>query len=357
MSPPSADDQVRFLVDLQRLLDEGSFVSTYKLALLIALAEVSIEDCDDSGEPHTVRIRRLAEIFVRLYWRQVVPYMPAARPARGRVLLAATGKQAAILNRIESDHRRFSGSLPALQRDQRSWDRLLASIAGRIVRMPLWRLQTVGSAQLQFLYKRGHDPGEIVLSAGVAFCFRRFHPLIKELVQARWTRFVERIPGNHELIGHANDLGEFLFGSERRSLADAQAILRDVQESRCLYCRRVVGKDAAVDHFIPWSRYPVDLGHNLVLSHARCNSSKSDSLAAFEHLERWCDRNVENAELLGARFGEKGIAQNLHATWQITRWAYGQAASARAQVWRDDRENLVALDGRWRFLPGIGALG
>lgn len=355
MNPPTAADQVRFLIDLQRLLDEGSFVSTYKLALLMSLAQVSVEDCDDSGSPHTTSTRRIAEVFVRLYWRQALPYVPAARSARGRVLLAATGKQAAILNRVANEHRRFAGSLPSLMRDERAWDRLLSAVARTIEIMPLWRLQTLGSKRHEFLYRQGRDPHEIVLSPGVAYCFRRFLPLVKELVQARWMQFVVRIPGNHDLIGDANDLGEFLFGSERRSLTEVQAILRDVQESRCLYCERAVGKDAAVDHFIPWSRYAVDLGHNFVLSHARCNANKSDSLAAFEHLQRWCDRNLEHAHQLADRFDEKAIAHNLSASWQIARWAYEQAESARAQVWTDHRKNLATLDARWRVLPGVGA--
>ena len=39
MGIPSADDQVRFLRDVQALLEDGQFVATYKYALLIALAE------------------------------------------------------------------------------------------------------------------------------------------------------------------------------------------------------------------------------------------------------------------------------------------------------------------------------
>jgi hypothetical protein len=34
MAVPSADEQVQFLVRVQRLLDEGSFVATYKFARL-----------------------------------------------------------------------------------------------------------------------------------------------------------------------------------------------------------------------------------------------------------------------------------------------------------------------------------
>ena len=43
MTPPTADEQVAFLANLQRLLAEGSFVATYKHALLLALADLSVE--------------------------------------------------------------------------------------------------------------------------------------------------------------------------------------------------------------------------------------------------------------------------------------------------------------------------
>ena len=48
---PAADEQIRFLVNLQRLLDEGLFVASYKFALLLALADLSVEYGDDTGAP------------------------------------------------------------------------------------------------------------------------------------------------------------------------------------------------------------------------------------------------------------------------------------------------------------------
>ena len=39
------------------------------------------------------------------------------------------------------------------------------------------------------------------------------------------------------------------------------------------------GTFMSVDHFISWSRYTTDLGHNFVLAHPGCNSQKSDYLA------------------------------------------------------------------------------
>ena len=67
---------------------------------------------------------------------------------------------------------------------------------------------------------------------------------------------------------------------ERSSLDVYKNILIDVQERRCFYCREDLHRGMDVDHFIPWSRYPVDLGHNFVLAHPACNNSKSDHLAA-----------------------------------------------------------------------------
>jgi 5-methylcytosine-specific restriction endonuclease McrA len=48
-----------------------------------------------------------------------------------------------------------------------------------------------------------------------------------------------------------------------------------------------------VDHFIPFSLYPRDLMHNFVLACPSCNRSKSDSLAARVHLDRW-EKAVKN---------------------------------------------------------------
>ena len=51
MGSPTAEEQLKFLTNLQRLLAEGQFVATYKYALLLALADIAVESGDDSGNP------------------------------------------------------------------------------------------------------------------------------------------------------------------------------------------------------------------------------------------------------------------------------------------------------------------
>ena len=47
--PPTAEGQLAFLRSLQRLLDEGSFTSSYKFALLHAIADLCVIKGHDSG--------------------------------------------------------------------------------------------------------------------------------------------------------------------------------------------------------------------------------------------------------------------------------------------------------------------
>lgn len=58
--PPTSDEQIQFLVKLQRLLDEGLFVASYKFALLLALADLSIEAGDDYGGALTITTDQIA---------------------------------------------------------------------------------------------------------------------------------------------------------------------------------------------------------------------------------------------------------------------------------------------------------
>jgi hypothetical protein len=66
-----------FMVNIQRLLDGGLFTASYRFALLLALAGLSIEQGDDCGEALDLRTDAIAEKFVLYYWRQVVPWLRA----------------------------------------------------------------------------------------------------------------------------------------------------------------------------------------------------------------------------------------------------------------------------------------
>lgn len=104
-------------------------------------------------------------------------------------------------------------------------------------------------------------------------------------------------------------LEELLFGAQRISLEPVRPGLLDVQEGLCFYCDKGLSGPSHVDHFVPWSRYADNSLDNLVVAHERCTGSKSDFLAAAEHVEKWRERS---------RVYEGALAQiAVEETWEI----------------------------------------
>jgi hypothetical protein len=363
--------QIELLLKLQRLLSEGSFTASYKFALLQALIDLAVERGEDSDAALRIPIADVAEKFVSYYWRQVLPYVASQRPAEvaggpivvadspepyGSVLHQITQANAVVLEEVQQAHARFSGSLAAARKDERNWRRLIGKVARTVRDMPLWKLQTIAGEDGDFLYpnRRGEAVHHIELRPGVMFTFRRFHGLIQELVRGEWLRFVRGLRANRSILGESEDLYEFLFGSERASLEPYAEILHELQSGACFYCMGSLGADTAqVDHFVPWSRYPLDLAHNFVLAHAGCNDSKSHLLASVEHLERWCARNVDREHVLADAFAGRRLVHDLSGSRAITRWAYEVAEQSGSKVWRSRSARSVDLDPAWRALVGL----
>ena len=125
-------------------------------------------------------------------------------------------------------------------------------------------------------------------------------------------------------------------------------MLQELQRGACFYCGKSLSRGSIhVDHFIPWSRYPVDLGHNFVLAHDRpCNLGKSDLLAAGKHLHHWTERNRLHERVLTEEFERKGIVHDLRTSLRVARWAYSQVASTNGLVWVGGTQ-LAPLGSDW----------
>lgn len=322
--PPAPEEQIQFLTNLQRILSEGSFVATYKYALLLAIADLCLEKGDDTGDGLTISTREVAEKYVQYYW-------PQCRPYRSAVLKQNTGKQPEVLRHLEAAVAQFEGSLPYGRKDKKQWNSLISAVESIVKKMPLWRLQTVGGTSFEVLYPNVGYGSTVQLKPGIPYCFRKFYGLIGDLVRGAWVRYIRRF--NPDIFGSSDDLHEFLFGSERTNLQSIGAILNNEQEGLCFYCERPLRSEVLhVDHFIPWSRYPVDLGHNFVLAHSSCNAAKSDFLAAQAHLRRWLSAIQQNASV-SQQYDQFGILHDLPRSMRIAEWAYNQTYFVRGLTW------------------------
>lgn len=340
----SPEQQIEFLSNLQRLLAEGSFVSTYKYALLLSLADLCVELGRDDDAPLEIPTRSIGEKFAEYYWRQCAPYLPAGGVDAG-LLKQNTGEPPKIITLLQDVRGACGGSLGSLRRDEQAWKRTMTQIAAQVRKMPLWKLQTVGTQKLNFLYDQVGTGTSVTLKAGVGFCFRKHYPLVGDLVRGAWLQFVRHYNANR--LAEKTDLHEFLFGSERANLAVVRPIVRACQSGKCFYCDRPLREEAGqVDHFIPWSRYPVDLGHNFVLAHAACNEQKSNRLPAVRHLDAWVKHNRQVGGDKAREFERVGIIHGLATSARIMEWSYRQTSEFNGLTWLWAKE-LEPLPAGW----------
>jgi len=270
----------------------------------------------------------IASKFIEFYWRQVKPYKAAG--SNPGVLNQNQGKQAAIPKLVLQLQSKYPTLTDA--KFGKDWQQILKRVSGIILNMPLWKLQTLRRQKVIFLYQEKLTNGGVDLLQGVAFCFRKFNGFILQAARYAWMDHIKTNPLNRSLVGDDNNLASFLFETERSSLTEIREFLADIQSNKCFYCHKLIRDAGAVDHFIPWIRYPRDITQNFVLAHQRCNTDKSDLLAATIHLAHWRERNSEYERDLDV-FRAASIISDMVTSLHVARWAYGNAYASKAQVW------------------------
>lgn len=330
-SPPSHEEQIKFLTKLQRIFTEGDFTATYKFALLITLAELAVEFGSDDGNELVLENRQIGLRFIALYWKQSLPYSAGRAECTPGVLVQNIGAQAAVISEITRFRDKTNSKSLNVAMSHPEFNKLVTKVTSTVSNMPLTYLQNFGGIKDEFIYER-HGANKVLLKPGVAYCLRRFNPLIQQLARNDWLTHIKTNRRNTIIIGEADDLESFLFESSRKSLELIGNSLRKLDGSKCFYCGNTL-QSADVDHFIPFSLYPRDIAQNFVLAHPKCNRSKSDTLAALEHLERWLDRINVNADNLSEIGSDSGFISDPVVIGKVGAWAYTNAHQANAQAW------------------------
>jgi hypothetical protein len=140
------------------------------------------------------------------------------------------------------------------------------------------------------------------------------------------------------------------WNNERTALAVVRPVLIDIEQGcACTATSPLTTLRTHLDHFIAWSRYPTDFGHNFVLANNRCNSQKCERLPAYDHLAAWTDRTRQFGDQIGSALKERGIIGELIASNCVAQWAYEQTESANGLTWLRSDE-LEPLNPQWRAL-------
>jgi hypothetical protein len=357
------DDLSTFGVALLQLLDEAATNSSYKYALLLALTDAATESIGQRDGPRgSVSTEELTRRVIDLYWPQSYPWPHATDgPA---VLTAIQSKGRSIVDRIIAAREALGPRASAREVESRApaaWTDLLDGVEKILIQYPIPLLQRVGSRRVNLLFNpeawplegkglplgayfrsRRSDGGgfdnRVLFNPGAELHLAQLGPLLRPLIMERWARFTVRA---NALTG-GRSLEDFLFGSDRVSLDQVRAQLRDLQQGRCFYCGTPLARRCHVDHFIPLARSGCNDLFNLVAAHGRCNLQKSDHLAAAPHIERWARRLEDHR-------GEiHQIAEDLHwaadgsRAHRVAHSTY-KLAGGLTQLWVE-RRTFVPLD-------------
>lgn len=288
------------------LLDQGAVSTTYKYALLAAMIDVALRHTAADGTVDSrLPVDELADAVLDLYWPQTDPYSGLG----GGILRQSGRGQAEIVTEVRQFRERDPSGRTTLAAARYAPDfpALRRQVAWKLAEMPLPRLQRVGRDTHPFLYELAWDETisrrafddptfdrSITLLPGVAEGLCRLAPLVRPLLHRLWAGQVvayNRLPDG--------DIDRFLFHRERVGTLQLRRGLLELQGGRCFYTGEPLsGAEADVDHFLPWSRSPMNAVENLVVAGRPANNNKRDHLAAVEHLAHWRSRNMDHAEAL-----------------------------------------------------------
>jgi 5-methylcytosine-specific restriction endonuclease McrA len=357
---------ITFLEKIQGLILGSTLNNTYKMALIIAVAEISLEFRPENlQDPCRISYARLAREFLQLYWPQSVPFMAdrgdLASPLAFDLRQGANTGLLKIITLI----RDFKTSLgdPAMtftkaELSGKPFERLVKTCVTGVVRKnPLEYLKDA-----EFLYTLDDKAKGIVLNADTVLCLQRFHPLIISLAQNRWEQRIRDLEANVAALGgsRVNSLHDYLFNPHRAdNLTDVREVLQDTTgASACFYCGRPLHASVHVDHFIPYSRFTPTRIHNFVLACPHCNTSKSDVLASDRHLAHWMERNALFGDALTANAEDIGIPAD-RAVIEMRALALYEADLAKGAAFWDaasDANHASPNFLTYRTMPSLDAL-
>lgn len=311
---------------IEAILEEGKKASTYKLALLRAINDWVIEHPTRRGDQR-IPMSWLAIRFIDYYW----PLLVHGRPIRQTV----GGNGASHLHRVFAEFQEANkggGITPVASTQAAHWaslkDRLVASGEGTsdvsrlvaqvrrlVLDQPMQYLHNVSGARLELFGLRtaGLDDYEAArreaMSAEQGRWVRKASSLeelladdptvlwvpaqlyeglvplrycVRAALIGRWAQMCEMIPDNANVGPVLPRLEEPSLDRDNVTMAHYRKAYHGFGVESCWISGSPLQKKWALDHVIPWSRFPVQSFWNLAPANGRPNSQKSNHLVRLE---------------------------------------------------------------------------
>lgn len=282
--------------DMVRLSQRARMSSTYKPALLKAIARIS------SRRPsNTITLRELGAEFARLFWNQTIVFhlRQAATITKEPEVLGQIRKASAV-----SGVREFS-LLP------RPTAAAIEIAMARILKTDvLRRFHNNAPASMAPLFSWESGADHISLTDQARDFIVTTHVVLELIANHWWAAYLEKVNALAPAIINKVQAN----GARRGSLAAYLRILEGLDENRCFYCDRLFSADAraSVDHVLPWSFLLADPLWDLVLACMQCNLAKSDRLPERWFMDRLVERNLVRSHRRSSIFSASPSIESGH---------------------------------------------
>jgi len=331
------DAQLDPIEGILAVLDEGSVTGTNKFGVLLALIDLAPSIEDPNGE---LSVWRIAEKLIEIHWDHALGLEGLGHPPLRQVSSRNRRNTTVILEILKlRDSVGFSYGFEVARTmmPEHVWANAVREVALGTAKNPLRLLQNLPGGPPPFLYAiLPNLPARIRFQDGALEALVRYGPVIRDIVESRFVRFVTKINGLGVVEG---EVERHLFSSTRHMPPLAmRGELWELQNGRCIYTGvpigdpSMTGSKSSVDHVVPWSRVRLSAAENFVIASRSVNSAKNAVLLGAESLQAWISYLTKNGNEIAQIATAHGWPTDLNRVTSILIGEYRYARTS-APVW------------------------
>lgn len=262
--------------------DSCSKRNTYKFGFIKSLLDNTF-NVQEVSEGCFLTYSQIFSKFTENYWNLVVKYN--LRQMRADKNNSISKIEQILQEVIKNEYVLTSLDFDALNETTRSY--LIKKVISEC------KKYVIGALYSDFegvIYSFDLKSNGIILNKSICDFMLKYKSELERLNYYAWAKFLENVNTDNALVRVLDKLDSAT--PRRRDLTLYREILRkEFEENTCFYCRKKLGNNIHVDHFIPWSFVKDDKLWNFVLACPTCNTKKNNRLPTLESLERIQIRN------------------------------------------------------------------
>jgi 5-methylcytosine-specific restriction endonuclease McrA len=287
---------MNFINKWLHIIRNCSFDNTYKAAWSKAIAEIAVEHDFESQKEEIVEItlNSISQKVIRYYWEQISFFdlKQSANPNKPPKIVS-------VVKDLIKVYQATTGSLQPLKWFRANvesvcrpeYEKAIKDIVKALKADVSYRFLRIEGKEIEGIYEYKQNDDCLYITAENLKQLKVHSLIVFDAINYRWTQMLENFNHSPRISKKVKIIDE---ENVRRKPLSKFAIYLNVEnpDHACFLCgERITGETPAIDHVIPWSYLYSDDLWNLVYTHQKCNSSKSNVIPNEEMIQRLEERN------------------------------------------------------------------